>query len=386
MSEKWITACAAAQHMGYPNLIPETSGRTIRAELNCGLDGDAFRIVLGEKYGEYPISYGNIVVAVKNISKPVSFNGKRQIIINPGEVVYSDSIDIPVQNGDNIILWLYNNGKNTSVSACMLEQKHSHIGDFCGFDFEPQEFNIEILDEMELVENLTGFISVDVCVSDSAKQSAIVAFGDSITKMNFWVAPLREKIRYISKNTALLNCGIGGNRLLRDTHFPMAPHLQMFGKSGLTRIEWDLLAHKGIMAVILALGINDISQPGKGPTSPPKDERCSAEELIEGYKKFISLAHDAHIKVVGATITPFGGYFSYNENTESIRKRVNEWIINSGAFDMVIDFASAICLPENSSFLLSKYDSGDHLHPNSEGGAAMAEIINVEELLKLVNN
>ena len=62
-------------------------------------------------------------------------------------------------------------------------------------------------------------------------------------------------------------------------------------------------------------------------------------------------------------------------------RRSNRWILNSGAFDGVIDFASVMARPANPIALRPAYDSGDHLHPNDAGYQAMADAINLDMLL-----
>lgn len=379
----WFTACAAAQHETFASLAPDTSGTTIRASLPSGLSGEAFRIVLAERYGERTIRYDNITCAVNGEYLRVRFNGETSVSIEARSTVYSDMLRLPIRSGDNVDLWLHNDTETSSTSCCLIGQTHSDCGDFCGEDFVPK-ISKETMPNGDVVEEkLVSVVGLQVRAPADAEKSTIVAFGDSITKMGYWVTPLREKIRLANKEYALVNCGIGGNRLLYDTHFPVAPQMQMFGLSGLARMKWDLLDLPGVKLTLLALGINDISQPRPGSMNPPVEERCTTEELIAGYRQFISRAKEAGIKVIGCTITPFGGYESFSEETEAIRVAANKWILESGEFDGIIDFASAICDSTNPAFMAKEFDSGDHLHPGEQGGNAMAEAVDLEELLLL---
>lgn len=382
MSTQWITAFAAAQHQGFPQRSPSTAGKTLKAVIPSGLSGTAFRLVFAERYSPAPVQYGAISVAVRGRKYPVLFGGNPQITIRPGETVYSDPIACPLQNGDSLSLWIYNRGKVRSSSACMVPALISPPGNFCGLAFEPAVSKIPLPPGMPPGENLAGFVGIQILPIPGETPFAIAAFGDSITKMDFWVAPLREKIRRVTKEAALLNCGIGGNRLLRDTHFSAAPKLRVFGDAGLARIRWDLLDHPGVRTVILALGINDISQPKANPMSPPLKERCRLPELVSGYERFLQTARTAGLRVLGATITPFGGYVSHSPETEALRQGANDWIKTAGAFDGVIDFAAAVCDPQNPDALDPRYDSGDHLHPGPAGGQAMADLVQVPLLLQ----
>ncbi|SDK46902.1 Lysophospholipase L1 [Actinopolyspora mzabensis] len=108
--------------------------------------------------------------------------------------------------------------------------------------------------------------------------------------------------------------------------------------------------------------------------------RPEPRELIGVYEQLIARAHEAGIRVVGGTITPFEGAPRYNAAGEADRLAVNEWIRESGAFDAVVDFDAAVRDPGHPSRLAPRYDTGDHVHPNDAGLAAMARAVEAREL------
>ena len=61
------------------------------------------------------------------------------------------------------------------------------------------------------------------------------------------------------------------------------------------------------------------------------------------------------------------------EKAEAVRQTVNNWILTSGEYDAVADFAD----PQQ---LNPSYDSGDHLHPNDADYRAIAAAINLSDL------
>jgi lysophospholipase L1-like esterase len=120
--------------------------------------------------------------------------------------------------------------------------------------------------------------------------------------------------------------------------------------------------------------VNDLGHPG---TSAPPDEEVSALDVIWGHRQLIARAHQAGLRAYGATILPFkddtlGFYSAENERK---RSAVNDWIRHGGEYDAVIDFDAAVRDPADPLRLLPAYDSGDHLHPNDAGMAAMADAV-----------
>ena len=86
--------------------------------------------------------------------------------------------------------------------------------------------------------------------------------------------------------------GIGGNRVLRDGS----------GASALARLDRDVLSQSGVKWLMLLEGINDIGREARVPA-----EAVTADELIAAYKQIIERAHTHGIKVIGCTLTPYGG-------------------------------------------------------------------------------
>jgi hypothetical protein len=73
------------------------------------------------------------------------------------------------------------------------------------------------------------------------------------------------------------------------------------------------------------------------------------------------------LKIIGATLTPFTGAGYYSRAGEVKRGTVNNWILTSGAFDGVIDFAKVVADPSDPTMMAPRYGSGDDLHPDDAG-------------------
>ena len=127
---------------------------------------------------------------------------------------------------------------------------------------------------------------------------AIVTLGDSITDgtastidtNNRWPDHLARRLAKAGAQMAVLNAGIGGNRVLNEGN----------GPSALARFDRDVIAQTGVTHVIVFEGINDIGR-GRQNASP------SAADLIGAHTQLIERAHARGIKIYGATLTPFEG-------------------------------------------------------------------------------
>lgn len=167
-------------------------------------------------------------------------------------------------------------------------------------------------------------------------------------------------------NVAVVNQAAGGNTILSGGLGP--PLLQ--------RYKRDALEQPGTKWVMIFEGVNDI---GSAATSS-STQSSIATKIISAYKQIAADAKAKGFVTIGATITPFGGSGqAYSDpNREATRQTVNKWILDSsaGTFDYAVDFGKAIEDPAKKGQMKAAFDySGDHLHPNATGYAAMVETI-----------
>ncbi len=185
-----------------------------------------------------------------------------------------------------------------------------------------------------------------------------MAFGDSITDgarstpdtHNSWPAILATRLAAdkATAHMAIVNQGIGGNRVLSDG-------AGFAGVSALARFDRDVLSQPGVQWLMMLEGINDIgnsSTGGNGNSGP-----LTAEELIWGLRQVVDRAHQHGIKVIGCTILPYEGAAYFREAGEAIRQAVNTWIRTSGAYDAVVDFDAATRDPASSGAAASRVRS-----------------------------
>ncbi len=215
--------------------------------------------------------------------------------------------------------------------------------------------------------------SVDVHATGDT--GAVVAFGDSITDgavstndaNTRWPDDLARRLQADKKtrNLAVLNEGIGGNRVLHDG----------YGPSAVARFDREVLALPGVRYLVILESINDIGQ-AYNPKDPK--EMATADDLIAGLAQLAERAHTHGIKVFGATLTPYMGAGYSSAKGEEVREAVNAWIRSNKVFDGVIDFEKATSTAATPPVFNPAFDHGDHLHPNDAGLKAMADAIDLK--------
>jgi lysophospholipase L1-like esterase len=165
----------------------------------------------------------------------------------------------------------------------------------------------------------------------------------------------------VAGSIALLNQGIGGNRVLGDG----------LGSAVLDRLNRDALAVAGVKWLVVFAGVNDIGAADATDAA----QRHVAAALCAAYERIAAEARAAGVGVYGATLTPFGGNEPYDDpagHREAARQAVNAWIRDGRGFDAVFDFDQAVRDPRHARRVRPTLDSGDHLHLNPAGYRALA--------------
>jgi len=223
------------------------------------------------------------------------------------------------------------------------------------------------------------YLLSEIDVRTTQPAAAVVVLGDSITDgrgsttnaNDRWPDQLARRLAAspATANIAVLNAGLGGNRLLREG----------LGPSALARFDRDVLAPAGVKWLIVLEGVNDLGTAvGARAQHAPG---ASAGDVIAGLHQLIVRAHAHHIRVYGGTITPWTGFTMYHTpESEAERQAVNRWIRTGGEFDAVIDFETAMREPGEPVRLAAPFDCGDHLHPSPAGHAALAGAVDLRLL------
>lgn len=379
-SEQWVGTWAASPHApieGLPEEFPpqrfEFDDQTVRQIVRASVGGDQLRLRLANTFGDEPLLIGAVHIAHRDAEaridpasdRVVTFSGLPSVTIPPGAPALSDPVDLPIAPLDELAVSLYLPEPTSSDTVHGFAYQTTFVspeGDFTAEIEMPSDTTMQ---------SWVFLAGVDVLVSEPT--GAVVALGDSITDGTGSTPDANRRwpdflaARLVNADQvplAVLNEGIGGNRVLHDG----------FGPSALARFDRDVLAQPVVTHLIVYLGINDIGMP---LLSGATEEIVSADQIIAGLRQLVERAHERGIVVFGSPITPFGEAYFYTEEGEATRQAVNDWIRTSGAYDAVIDFDAVVRDPDNPTRMLPAYDSGDHLHINDTGYQVMAESIDL---------
>ncbi|MDR7275038.1 SGNH/GDSL hydrolase family protein [Catenuloplanes atrovinosus] len=387
-SPAWVGTWATGPTTVPPGSVTTLERQTFRQVVHASIGGDTVRVRLTNEFGETPLRIGAAHVARRagttgtdinpRTDRPLTFGGSGTALVPPGAPLLSDPVPLALPAGGDLVISIY-------------LPERTPVGTVHAFSFQENviaDGDVTAARSVTPVATATQwFLLSGVSVSTRApRASAVAAFGDSITDgavtengaNHRWPDLLAARLRATPgvRDRGVLNLGISGNRLLHDPHpTPGAEGFAAwFGVNGLARFDRDVLAQPGVGAAIVLLGINDIGQPG-GPA--PASEAVTAEEIIAGHRQLIARAHAAGIEIYAGTLLPFKGdtLGFYTEANEAKRAAVNHWLRTSGEYDGIVDFDAAVRDPADPLRLRPAFDSGDGLHPNDAGMAAMAAAV-----------
>lgn len=372
----WVATWATAPFGGDPwHTIPTLVDSTLREIVHTTIAGKQLRIRFTNEFGTEPLRIDAATVALSagggvlqpGSLHPLTFGGNASIVIPPGALAVSDPVDMDTPAfADLAISFFLPLQQISDVSVHSSANQDNYIQ-------QGNEVSAPNLSAASVVGSWFFLKGVDV-VPQAAHAAAVVAFGDSITdgayarenKNERWPDDLATRLHDnpATASLSVLNEGIGGNCVL----------VHCVGPNALARYDRDVLAQPGVKYVIVLESINDIGRL-HNPNSP--DYKLTAADLEQGLAQLVARSHEHGIKVFGATLTPYQGAGYYTDQGEKIREELNDWIRTSGAFDGVIDFDKATQNPAEPLRYAPQFDSGDHLHPQGAGYAAMANSIDL---------
>ena len=367
----WAAAPAPAENVtGFNN-------QTLRMNPRVSIGGDRVRVRISNAYGNRPLTLGAVQVGLRDKGSAIvagsgrrlTFGGNGSAVIAAGAVLFSDPVEFRVAPLADLAVSVHLPGEVAASFAITgrYARQTSYIS-------PPGNF---VADTVMPIGNLSDqwFFLCGVDVLASREAAGVVALGDSLTDGNIstidaycrWPDQLaRRLVARGGRPVGVMNNGLGGNRILHDIR----------GESGLRRFDRDVLAQPGVTHAIVMLGTNDLRNRWAKP-----EEEVTAELMIAGLQQMATRAQSAGIKLIGATLTPFGNETfmanAWNPTRETHRIAVNSWIRESGTFDGVADFDAALRDPEIPTQMRAADDCGDGLHPSDSGYCKMGDAVDL---------
>ncbi len=405
----WVTSWAASVQGPYPmgatlaqpnlSLVfptpTSTRDQSFRLIVKPDIWGPQTRFRLSNVFGTMPVTFDGVYIGLQmsgaallpGTNRPISFNRKPAVTIQPGESIWTDPIPLPFANtpqiaGRKLAISFHIVGESGPMTWHAKAMTTSYLSAGPGSGSKGSEEG-----EASFPFPTTSWYFLDALdMMAPPVTHTVVAFGDSITDgtastMNGddrWPDVLSRRLHAAYGNTvSVVNAGIGGNQVVGPPAYSaIAP--ARGGPSALQRLDRDILSLSSVAAVIWLEGINDFSPNGN----------ATVEAVEAGMKEGVSRlrAKIPGIRIIGATVVSAVGSTSSSPEREAQRQALNQFIRTSGLFDGVADFDKATVDPKTNG-LRAEFvpDSttggpGDHLHPNRLGYMAMGMSVDLESL------
>ncbi len=385
--QTWGQAHAALSYFYYPSCP-----KTFRLVIHSAISGEALRLRLSNRCGREAVVIGNVTASLctaegnflGEAAVQVPFSGAVGCTLQPGEERCSDVVTLAVPAGAYLCISVFVKSGNLRSgnlidNADLLTIK----GDVTQAPSVTNQPRVRDtvrkvagkLLGMFLHKPIPLFSSVELCNTEQA--SAIVIFGDSISQQGFWTNAFDAAVRSAYPNRyAVVNQSIMGNRILRD-YSKRFPCRGLFGDSGQSRLERDVLACPNVSHVVFALGTNDFLQ--YGTIAAPKKERPEIDAVCAAVAAMTKTLQAHQIRVIMMTVLPFGGCVDANPEKDALLLQFNSWLReNRELFDGFYDQAALFQDPEKPNCTQLICLGKDKLHPSATGGKLIAEHLNLE--------
>lgn len=336
----------------------------------------AFRFRFSTWYEEEAIELQDVYLKTKHEVYPILFSKQKMFKFEPQTSILSDEVIVSQEITEAVLTFTIHANKPISSAIQLMEY-----------------------DIMSAPNNLVYLLNgIEIKTRDVKANVGVI--GDSITEQGMWSVPLADWL--FQQDIGLLNHGISGNRLCKAItrvqidpahtymfegttmeekeeilgwHTGISLANQCFGKAGYERFQKEILeADKGTKLMLFALGTNDLYQPGTFCAS--MQELITFDEFMSLYRTLFEQAKKNHIKTFALSIPSFQGTDAWTKEKEELRLQINQQLAQEPLLDGVISFDEVLC--DKRGALKDEFHNGDHLHPNSAGGRAMAEQIQKE--------
>jgi lysophospholipase L1-like esterase len=345
----WRTAWALSlAHSG----VLEGSDLSCRLIARVAMTGSQVRFRLINYPASTPVSFSHLSVAIRTAGLSIETETRREVTVGgsagvtlaPNAEVLTDPVDLPVQRGQDVALsvavssgvsapWHY---WSPQKSGCTKPGVGDETAEPSGAGFG-ESSEVRWLSEVQVL---------------GPPLVTVAAYGDSLTDGVYLPvdAPARwtDLVQDESGGRLLvLNYGVAGDRLTARGPAGQLPD----------RVTTDVLAPEGVSAVVVQMGSNDIAAG------------ASAKSILSQYRKVAAKVAAAGETLIVATVPARGD--TLPKGAERQRQLLNKAL---RTYPIVADLDAALADPDTGA-LASRYDFGDHVHPNTAGVAVIARVM-----------
>ena len=390
MENKWVQVWGQA-HSAFSFFYYPSCKKTYRIVVNSALSGKGVRFELSNECAKNDVEIGSLSVAKCDENgnfigecKPATVNYQTSFSLKKGQAVLSDEVELDIRAGECFCISAYVE-KGALRSGNLLDNVNilTVKGDVT---LSPEIINqrrtrdkvreiASTVLKMYFHKPIPLFQSVQV-LNDTDSRS-IVVYGDSISQQGYWTNAFEERIREAyPERYSVINKSIMGTRLLRD--FSKIFFCKgLFGKSGLNRLQRDILNYPDVEYVVIALGTNDFLQ--FGTVQAPKTEKPTAKEFVDGVIKVADELKKQGIKLIAFNILNFGESVDSTPEKEALVTETNKLLYeNREHFHAFYDQAALVVNPEKPTCSKKEYLGKDYVHPNKLGGKIVADNIDLD--------
>lgn len=390
---RWLAAWGSAQ-LAQTGPAPDGTPRvwqapladvSLRQVVRTTVAGDAVRVRISNLFGKQPLQLNAASLALLQPGsaagtpqlqggtlQPLRFNGDRALTLAPGTEAWSDPLPLAVPRGADLAVQMH----VVQSPAQATVHPGSRIRSWA-----VEGNRVDMADWPEAAPRDGWWHLAAVDVQTRRAQPVLVTLGDSITdgygvasgSYQRWTDALARRLAAQGRETAIVNTGIGGNRLLQEG----------LGPSVVSRFDRDALARSGATHVTLLVGVNDLGGSHRQRTTTPESRAALLAAMKAGFGALQQQARARGVCLFVGTVMPYGGsgYYQPQPENEADRQALNDWIRHDGGFDAVVDFDALARDPARPTHLRKELDN-DGLHPSMAGYQAMADAFPVDLLDK----
>jgi lysophospholipase L1-like esterase len=313
--------------------------------------------------------------------RELTFAGSDSVSVPAGQAVVSDEVSLIVPAAHRLAISLYFSGPTGPPTG------HAWSGETTSFTASG-----DLVDDLAgtsfAVAPRSSYYVTGVEVLPASQASSVIVLGDSLSDGTWvvgrdsgqlWSNVLLARLRAAGRtDVGVINMAVGGNAA--------NPH-------ALARFDKDIALQSGARTVFVLLGWNDILGYSHccGRTT---------QQIVTDLQTMNDRAHNAGLRVVGATLPPFGGPTAstacpyppasppgpVNPADDAMRLAVNAAIRPGGSlhFDAIADFDAVLRDPADPQRIQCQYAGsffGWHAHPGPAGHRAMANAIDLTTLV-----